>query len=48
MNLIELNRALRLLRLGGIAAVLENAPAASASGTDGSHPTPCPVWYPMN
>jgi len=35
MNLIELNRALRQLRLGGIAAVLETRLSASASGTHG-------------
>jgi hypothetical protein len=36
MNLIELNRALRQLRLGGIAAVLETRlQQAQANGTAG-------------
>ncbi len=37
MNLIELERALRQLRLGGVAAVLETRTAASASRSYGAH-----------
>ena len=37
MNLIELNRALKQLRLGGIAAVLENPFTPGPSPIDGAH-----------
>ena len=37
MNLIEMNRALRQLRLGGMAAVLETRIAASPGGSDVAH-----------
>ncbi len=37
MNLIELQRSLRQLRLGGIAAVLETRLHVGTGGTDGSH-----------
>lgn len=40
MNLIELNRSLRQLRLGGIAAVLETRLQQAPSGTDGPHRLP--------
>ena len=40
MNLIELNRALRLLRLGGIAAVLEARLQQAQGGTHGTHRLP--------
>ena len=36
MNLIELNRALRQLRLGGMAGCAGDPSAASPSGTDGT------------
>ena len=36
MNVIELQRALKHLRLGGMAAVLENTTATSSSRTDGA------------
>ena len=37
MNLNELQRSLRQLRLGGMAAVLEMQPAASTSRAHGAH-----------
>jgi hypothetical protein len=37
MNLIELNRALKQLRLGGMAAVLEDPFTAGSGPTDGPH-----------
>jgi hypothetical protein len=46
MNLIELNRFLRQLRLGGIAAVLETRLQQAQAEPMAS--TSFPVWYPMN
>ena len=36
MNIIELDQALRKLRLSGMADVLENAPAAGPDRADGA------------
>ena len=47
MNLIELNRSLRELRLGGIAAVLETR-LQQAQAEPMAPSTSFPVWYPMN
>ena len=47
MNLIELNRYLRQLRLGGIAAVLETR-LQQAKRNRWPPSTSFPVWYPMN
>ena len=40
MNLIELNHALRQLRLGGMAAVLETRLQQAQAETDGAHRLP--------
>ena len=47
MNLIELNRFLRQLRLGGIAAVPEHA-CGEPKRNRWPPSTSSPVWYPMN
>jgi hypothetical protein len=47
MNLIELNRALRQLRLGGIAAVLETR-LQQAQAEPMAPSTSSPVWCPTN
>ena len=47
MNLIELNHALRQLRLGGIAAVLETR-LQQAQANRWPPSTSSPVWYPTN
>jgi hypothetical protein len=47
MNLIELNRALRQLRLGGIAAVLETR-LHQAQAEAMPRLTSSPAWSPMN
>jgi len=47
MNLIELNRALRQLRLGGIAAVLETR-LQQAQAEPMAPSISSPVWCQMN
>jgi len=37
MHVVELERSLRQLRLGGMAAVLRNSLAPSAGGSHGTH-----------
>jgi len=47
MNLIELNRALKQLRLGGMAEVLETR-LHQAQAENMHLPICFPVWYLMN
>ena len=48
MNLIEINRALRQLRLGGIAAVLETRLQQAQAEPMAAPSTSSPVWYRTN
>ena len=47
MNVVELNRALKQLRLGGMAAVLE-VRLRQAQAESMAPSTSSPVWLPMN
>jgi len=47
MNLIELNRSLRQLRLGGMAAVLETR-LQQAQAEPMAPSTSCPAWWVTN